>query len=53
MTNNPAKDSRAAASVPAQDGRVGVLRKVWRWLTGYSLSADEVIRMTLLYTEIL
>ena len=30
-----------------------MIRKIWNWLTGASLSADEIIRMTLLYTEIL
>ena len=30
-----------------------MIRRIWIWLTGYSLSSDEVIRMTLLYTEIL
>lgn len=30
-----------------------MIRRIWNWLTNYSLSADEVIRMTLLYTEIL
>ena len=30
-----------------------MIRRIWNWLTGYSLSADEVIRMTLLYSEIL
>ena len=30
-----------------------MIRKIWKWLTGASLSADEIVRMTLLYTEIL
>ena len=30
-----------------------MIQRIWNWLTGYSLSSDEVIRMTLLYTEIL
>ena len=30
-----------------------MIRRIWNWLTGYSLSSDEVIRMALLYTEIL
>ncbi len=30
-----------------------MIRRIWKWLTGYSLSSDEVIRMALLYTEIL
>ena len=51
--NNSTKECRPAATGPAQDGRDSMIRKVWRWLTGYSLSTDEVIRMTLLYSEIL
>ena len=53
MMNNSTMDCRTAAPVPAQNGRGSLIRKVWNWLTGYSLSADEVVRMTLLYTEIL
>ena len=30
-----------------------MIRKIWHWLTGASLSADEIVRMTLLYTEII
>lgn len=30
-----------------------MIRRIWRWLTGYQLNPDEVIRMTLLYSEIL
>lgn len=30
-----------------------MIRRIWNWLTGYSLSPDEVVRMTLLYSEIL
>ena len=30
-----------------------LIKRLWGWLTGYSLSADEVIRMTLIYSEIL
>lgn len=30
-----------------------MIRKIWNWLTGASLNADEIVRMTLLYTEIL
>ena len=30
-----------------------MIRKIWNWLTGFSLSADEIVRMTLLYTEII
>ena len=51
--NNITTPSRIAATMPAQDRAPGIIRKIWNWLTGYSLSSDEVIRMTLLYTEIL
>lgn len=30
-----------------------MIRRIWKWLTGFSLSADEIVRMSLLYTEIL
>jgi hypothetical protein len=30
-----------------------LFKRLWGWLTGYSLSADEVVRMTLIYSEIL
>ena len=52
MMNNT-QDSRIAATMPATDGDSGMLRKIWNWLTGYSLSSDEIVRMTLLYSEIL
>ena len=51
--NHARQESRAAATVPTQEGRSRIIRKVWNWLTGYSLSADEIVRMSLLYTEIL
>lgn len=51
--NNITTPSRIAATMPAQDRAPGMIRKIWNWLTGYSLSSDEVIRMTLLYSEIL
>ena len=51
--NNITTPSRIDATMPAQDRAPGIIRKIWNWLTGYSLSSDEVIRMTLLYTEIL
>ena len=30
-----------------------MIRRFWNWLTGYSLSSDEIVRMTLFYSEIL
>lgn len=30
-----------------------LIKRLWGWLTGYSLSSDEVVRMTLIYSEIL
>ena len=30
-----------------------MIRKIWHWLTNYSLSTDEIVRMMMLYTEIL
>lgn len=53
MMTNMTQKGRAAATAPAQEGRSSTIRKVWRWLTGASLSADEIVRMTMLYTEIL
>ena len=53
MMNTATQESRVAATMPAQDRTDGLIRRIWHWLTGYSLSSDEVIRMTLLYTEIL
>ena len=53
MMNNTTTESRIAATMTAQDRKPGMIRKIWNWLTGYSLSSDEVIRMTLLYSEIL
>lgn len=53
MMNTATQDGRIAATMPAQDRTGGLIRRIWNWLTGYSLSSDEVIRMTLLYTEIL
>lgn len=47
---NPRRET--AATVEAQKTEP-VTARIWRWLTGYSLSPDEVVRMTLLYTEIL
>lgn len=47
------KERRIAATNPAQ-GRTGSrIRRIWKWLTGASLSADEIVRMTLLYSDIL
>ena len=47
------KERRIAATNPAQ-GRTGSrIRRIWNWLTGYSLSSDEIVRMTLIYSEIL
>ena len=53
MMNNATTESRIAATMPAHNRKPGMIRKIWNWLTGYSLSSDEVIRMTLLYSEIL
>ena len=53
MMNTATQKRRIAATMPAQDGKGGMIRRIWKWLTNYSLSSDEVIRMTLLYTEIL
>ena len=53
MMTNTKQESRTAATVTAQDGEVSRIRRIWQWLTGASLSVDEIVRMTLLYTEIL
>lgn len=53
MNMNRQKNRQTAATVSAWESGARAVRRVWRWLTAYNLSPDEVIRMSLLYTEIL